>query len=69
MAPKCSRDADARLEETAGPRRGDRRRGRRKVAFRVRQPKPATLIGSGQVEQIAAAVRMEEAGSSCSTRR
>jgi len=32
------------------------------VAFRVRAPKPATLIGSGQVEQLAARVRMEEAG-------
>ncbi len=33
-----------------------------KVAIRVRAPKPATLIGSGQVEALAATVRMEEAG-------
>ena len=32
-----------------------------KLHFRVRQPRPATLFGRGQVEQIADAVRMAEA--------
>jgi GTP-binding protein HflX len=32
-----------------------------KLHFRIRQPKPATLFGSGQVERIADAVRLAEA--------
>ncbi len=57
-----SRDAAARLEETAGLAEAIGVVVAEKVAFRVRQAKPATLIGSGQVEQLAATVRMEEAG-------
>jgi GTP-binding protein HflX len=57
-----SRDAAARLEETAGLAEAIGVVVAEKVAFRVRQAKPATLIGSGQVEQLATAVRMEEAG-------
>ncbi|MBN8807398.1 MAG: GTPase HflX [Sphingomonas sp.] len=56
------RDADARLEETAGLAAAIGVTVAEKLAFRVRAPKPATLIGSGQVEQLAAQVRMEEAG-------
>ncbi|MDQ2878596.1 MAG: GTPase HflX [Pseudomonadota bacterium] len=56
------RDTDARLEETAGLAAAIGVEVVGKLAFRVRQPKPATLIGSGQVEQLAAQVRMEEAG-------
>ena len=57
-----SRDADARLEETAGLAAAIGVVVADKVALRVRAPKPATLIGSGQVEALAANVRMEEAG-------
>jgi GTP-binding protein HflX len=58
----ASRDADARLAETAGLAMAIGVEVVEKIAFRVRAPKPATLIGSGQVEQLAAQVRMEEAG-------
>lgn len=57
-----SRDADARLEETAGLAAAIGVVVADKIALRVRSPKPATLIGSGQVEALAATVRMEEAG-------
>jgi GTP-binding protein HflX len=59
---KASRDAGARLEETAGLALAIGVEVVDKIAYRVRAPKPATLIGSGQVEQLAAQVRMEEAG-------
>ncbi|MEO9131742.1 MAG: GTPase HflX [Sphingomonas sp.] len=57
-----SRDAEARLNETAGLAEAIGVVVADKVAIRVRQAKPATLIGSGQVEALAANVRMEEAG-------
>jgi GTP-binding protein HflX len=57
----ASRDADARLEETAGLAAAIGVEVAERIAYRVRQPKPATLIGSGQVEQLAAQVQMEEA--------
>ncbi len=59
---KASRDAEARLAETAGLALAIGVEVVEKIAFRVRAPKPATLIGSGQVEQLAAQVRMAEAG-------
>ena len=57
-----SRDPDARLEETAGLAAaiGVEVVGRR--AVRVRAPRAATLIGSGQVEELATLGRMDEAG-------
>lgn len=57
-----SRDADARLEETAGLAAAIGVAVVERIALRVRAPKPATLIGSGQVEQLADQVRLEEAG-------
>jgi GTPase len=57
-----SRDAESRLEETAGLAGAIGVVVAEKVAIRVRAPKPATLIGSGQVEALATTVRMEEAG-------
>ena len=57
----ASRDADARLAETAGLAAAIGVVVAEKIAYRVRQPKPATLIGSGQVEQLAAQVAMEDA--------
>ncbi|MEG3167106.1 GTPase HflX [Sphingomonas sp. LB3N6] len=58
----ASRDVDARLEETAGLAAAIGVEVVERIAYRVRQPKPATLIGSGQVEMLAAQVRMEDAG-------
>lgn len=55
-----SRDADARLEETAGLAAAIGIEVREKVAVKLRQPKPGTLIGSGQVETLAETVRHEE---------
>jgi GTP-binding protein HflX len=55
------RDTDARLEEAAGLAAAIGLDVADKLAFRIRQPKPSTLFGSGQVEQIATAARMEEA--------
>ena len=57
-----NRDAEARLEETAGLAAAIGVVVAARIAFRVRAPKPATLIGSGQVEQLADQVRLEEAG-------
>ncbi len=57
----ASRDADARLAETAGLATAIGLVVADKVALKVRAPKPATLIGSGQVEQIATIARMEDA--------
>ena len=58
----ASRDVEARLAETAGLAAAIGVVVADRIALRVRAPKPATLIGSGQVEQLAAQVRMEEAG-------
>ena len=58
----ASRDVDARLEETAGLAAAIGVEVVERIAYRVRQPKPATLIGSGQVEMLATQVRMEDAG-------
>ena len=55
------RDADARLEETAGLAAAIGLIVADKVALRVRQPRPATLIGSGQADELAVRVRQEEA--------
>ncbi|MES2989144.1 MAG: GTPase HflX [Pseudomonadota bacterium] len=52
-----SRDADARLEETAGLALAIGLDVIEKTSFRLRQPKPGTLIGSGQVEALAESVR------------
>ncbi len=58
----ATRDADARLAETAGLAAAIGLVVADKVAFRVRAAKPATLLGSGQVEQLAATARTEDAG-------
>lgn len=56
-----NRSAEARLEEAAGLARAIHLDVVEKLAFRLRAPKAATLIGSGQVEQLAEAVRVAEA--------
>ena len=57
----ASRDADARLEETAGLAAAIGSEVVGRVALKVRAPKAATLIGSGQVEALATDVRLHEA--------
>jgi len=56
-----SRDADARLDETAGLAEAIGVEVVDRVAIRVRAPRAATLIGSGQIEDIATRARMEDA--------
>jgi GTP-binding protein HflX len=55
------RDTDARLEEAAGLAAAIGLDVVDRVSFNIRQAKPATLFGSGQVEQIALAARMHDA--------
>ena len=55
------RDADARMDETAGLAAAIGLVVADKVALRVRQPRPATLIGSGQADELAVRCRQEEA--------
>jgi GTP-binding protein HflX len=50
------RDADARLDEAAGLAGAIGLDVVERLRFRIRQPRPATLFGSGQVEQIAEAL-------------
>ena len=56
-----SRDAESRLEETAGLALAIGVTVVDKQSVRVRTPRAATLIGSGQVEAIATSARMEDA--------
>jgi GTP-binding protein HflX len=60
-AGDSQRSAESRLEEAAGLAAAIGVDVVERLAFRVRDPKPATLFGSGQVEQIALAARMAEA--------
>ncbi len=55
------RDSDARLEEAAGLAEAIGIDVVDRLHFRVRQTKPATLFGSGQVDQLAVAVQQNEA--------
>ncbi len=55
------RDPSARLEEAAGLAGAIGVEVEDKLHFRIRAPRPATLFGSGQVQQIADAVRLAEA--------
>ncbi|UAK22836.1 GTPase HflX [Sphingomonas nostoxanthinifaciens] len=55
------RDSAARLEEASGLAAAIGLHVVDAEAFRVRAPKPATLFGSGQVEQIATSARMHDA--------
>ncbi|MBS0504988.1 MAG: GTPase HflX [Proteobacteria bacterium] len=55
------RDVEARLDEAAGLAEAIGIDVAERLAFRVRAPKPATLFGSGQVEEIATAVRAQDA--------
>ncbi|HYZ48160.1 MAG TPA: GTPase HflX [Sphingomonas sp.] len=55
------RDTEARLDEAAGLAEAIGIEVVERLAFRVRAPKPATLFGSGQVEDIATSVRAHDA--------
>jgi GTP-binding protein HflX len=55
-----ARDADARLEETAGLAMAIGVDVVEKTWFRLRQPKPGTLIGSGQVDALAELVQAKD---------
>jgi GTP-binding protein HflX len=56
-----ARDADARLEEAAGLAEAIGIDVVERLHFRVRQARPATLFGSGQVDQLATAVQQDQA--------
>ena len=56
-----ARDSEARLAETAGLAMAIGLDVRDRLAVRLRNPRPATLIGQGQIDTIAAAARMEDA--------
>ena len=55
------RSAQSRLDEAVGLASAIGVNVVEKLAFRLRDPKPATLFGSGQVDQIATAARMDDA--------
>jgi GTPase len=55
------RDTNARLDEAAGLAEAIGIDVVERLAFRVRAPKPATLFGSGQVEEIATSVHAQDA--------
>ncbi|WP_375390418.1 GTPase HflX [uncultured Sphingomonas sp.] len=55
------RDAEARLAETAGLADAIGLVVAERIALRVRAPRPATLIGTGQMQQLADRVRQENA--------
>ena len=57
----AARDADARLDETAGLAAAIGLVVADKIAIRVRAPRAATLIGSGQADELAIRVRQEDA--------
>ncbi|CAN5397406.1 GTPase HflX [soil metagenome] len=57
----AARDADARLAETAGLAAAIGVTVVERIAYKIRKVSAKTLMGSGQVEMLAAQVRMEEA--------
>ena len=61
LGRETRRDPGARLEEAAGLAEAIGVEVEEKLHFRIRAPRPATLFGPGQVEQIADAVRQAEA--------
>jgi GTP-binding protein HflX len=56
-----SRTSDARLDEAAGLAAAISLDVAERIAFRIRQPRPATLFGKGQVEEIASRAEAAEA--------
>lgn len=58
---RSRRDVDARLDEAAGLAGAIGIDVVEKLAFKIRQSKPATLFGSGQIDQLAVSVQQNEA--------
>ncbi|GAA4008758.1 GTPase HflX [Sphingomonas humi] len=56
-----ARSTDARLDEAAGLAEAISLDVTDRIAFRIRQPRPATLFGKGQVEEIASRAEAAEA--------
>ena len=56
-----ARTTDARLDEAAGLAEAISLDVTDRISFRIRQPRPATLFGKGQVEEIAARAEAAEA--------
>ncbi|MGF7147844.1 GTP-binding protein HflX [Sphingomonas zeicaulis] len=61
MGKGGDRDVEARLEEAAGLAEAIGIDVVDRIAYRVRQPRPATLFGAGQVEALATVARAHEA--------
>ena len=61
LGREARRDPSARLDEAAGLAGAIGVEVEDKLHFRIRAPRPATLFGPGQVQQIADAVRQAEA--------
>ena len=61
LGREARRDPAARLDEAAGLAGAIGVEVEDKLHFRIRAPRPATLFGPGQVQQIADAVRQAEA--------
>ena len=61
LGRNARRDVSARIEEAAGLAEAIGVEVVERLHFKVRQPRPATLFGSGQVQQIADAARAAEA--------
>jgi len=61
LGKAARRDPEARLDEAAGLAEAIGVKVEDRLHFRIRQPKPATLFGRGQMEAIADAVQAAEA--------
>jgi GTP-binding protein HflX len=61
MGKGARRDPEARLDEAAGLAEAIGVQVEQRLHLRIRQPRPATLFGPGQVQQIADAVQLAEA--------
>jgi GTPase len=61
FGPERLRGADARLDEAAGLAEAIGVEVTERLHLRIRQPRPATLFGPGQVERIAQTLREEQA--------
>ncbi|HEY5710348.1 MAG TPA: GTPase HflX [Allosphingosinicella sp.] len=61
MGKGARREPEARLAEAAGLAEAIGVNVEQRMHFRIRQPRPATLFGAGQVQQIADAVQLAEA--------
>ena len=61
LGQETRRDVDARLDEAVGLAEAIGIAVEEKLHFRIRQPRPATLFGTGQVDRIADTLRQNDA--------